>query len=56
MITKITLKLGEKEIELTANEFEELKRDMRELDKQYPYWHVQAPIPITYASNILHIA
>ena len=37
-IAKITLKLGKKKIELTEEEFEELKQDMRELDSSYRYY------------------
>ena len=36
----ISLRLGTKVISLTSKEFEELKRDMRELDKDHHYyWH-----------------
>ena len=39
-LSKITLTLGKKVITLTSKEFEELKRDMRELDKDHHYyWH-----------------
>ena len=37
-LSKITLKLGKKKIELTEAEFEELKRDMRQLDKRHHYY------------------
>ena len=40
MLSKIELKLGKKVITLTPEQFEELKRDMRNLDKShYYYWH-----------------
>lgn len=39
-LNKIELKLGKKVITLTPAQFEELKQDMRELDKShYYYWH-----------------
>lgn len=39
-LAKITLKLGKKTIELTSEQFEELKQDMRDLDKSHNYyWH-----------------
>ena len=39
-LNKIELKLGKKVISLTPEQFEELKRDMRELDKRHHYyWH-----------------
>lgn len=39
-LAKITLKLGRKTIELTNEQFEELKQDMRDLDRQHHYyWH-----------------
>ena len=43
-LSKIELKLGKKVIKLTTDEFEELKRDMRELDKQHHYyWYTYNP-------------
>lgn len=39
-LSKITLKLGRKTIELTSEQFEELKQDMRDLDRSHNYyWH-----------------
>ena len=39
-LAKISLKLGRKTIELTPEQFEELKQDMRDLDKSHHYyWH-----------------
>ena len=37
-LAKISLKLGKKTIELTPEQFEELKKDMRKLDKDYHYY------------------
>ena len=37
-LAKISLKLGKKKIELTPAQFEELKQDMRELDKHHHYY------------------
>ena len=43
-LSKITLKLGKKTIELTPEQFEELKQDMRILDKQHHYhWNWYKP-------------
>jgi hypothetical protein len=42
-LQKISLRLGTKVISLTAKEFEELKRDMRELDKDHHYYWHHAP-------------
>jgi len=59
-LATITLKLGKKKIELTAKEFEELKADMRQLDKNhYYYWHNYQPYwyqnsissPITFTTS-----
>ncbi len=39
-LKKITLQLGCKTVSLTKKQFEELKADMRELDRQHHYyWH-----------------
>ena len=39
-LSKIELKLGKKVITLTPAQFEELKQDMRNLDKDHHYyWH-----------------
>lgn len=39
-LRKIELKLGKKVITLTPEQFEELKQDMRNLDKDHHYyWH-----------------
>ena len=39
-LSKIELKLGKKVITLTPKQFEELKQDMRDLDKDHHYyWH-----------------
>jgi hypothetical protein len=39
-LAKIELKLGKKTISLTPAQFEELKHDMRSLDKDHHYyWH-----------------
>jgi len=60
-LSKIELKLGKKVIKLTTDEFEELKRDMRELDKQYHYYWCSQPVwktgivyrdPFYYSSNV----
>ena len=43
-LAKITLQLGKKKIELTNEEFQELKKDMRELDKIHSdYWRNYRP-------------
>ena len=39
-VEKITLNLDGKKIALTEKQFEELKEDMRELDRQYPYTYL----------------
>ena len=63
-LAKISLKLGKKTIELTPAQFEELKRDMRELDKSHhyywhrspwyePWYHQQSPAPMfTYTNAV----
>ena len=60
-LSKIELKLGKKVIKLTPAEFEELKLDMRELDKQYHYYWCSQPVwqtgivykdPFYYSSNV----
>jgi len=60
-LSKIELKLGKKVIKLTPAEFEELKLDMRELDKQYHYYWCSQPVwqtgivykePFYYNSNV----
>jgi len=39
-LSKIELKLGKKVITLTPEQFEELKQDMRDLDRDHHYyWH-----------------
>ena len=61
-LSKIELKLGKKVIKLTTDEFEELKRDMRELDKQhhyywykyYPYGYGQISQPLTLRDNFYY--
>lgn len=42
-LKKITLQLGSKTISLTVKQFEELKQDMRELDKQHHYYWNHSP-------------
>ena len=61
-LEKITLKLGKKKIKLTVEEFEELKQDMRDLDRDYrwywfsappyrPYWYTNTSIAPLLAGN-----
>ena len=42
-LSKIELKLGKKVITLTPEQFEELKADMRELDKNHHYYWNNSP-------------
>ena len=44
-LAKIELKLGKKTITLTPAQFEELKQDMRNLDKTYNYFWYSNPWP-----------
>ena len=64
MLSKIELKLGKKTITLTSKQFEELKQDMRNLDKdhryywydyQWPRWYHNYPqqISITGTTGLL---
>jgi hypothetical protein len=51
-LKKIELKLGKKVISLTPKEFEELKADMRALDKSHHYyWHTTPWYRSWYTTN-----
>ncbi len=47
-LSKIELKLGKKKISLTPKQFEELKQDMRDLDKDHHYYWYNYRWPTTW--------
>jgi len=47
-LSKIELKLGKKVITLTPEQFEELKQDMRDLDRDHHYYWYNYPHYLTH--------